>query len=422
KNTIDALIAIFKPTIKQKGLKLEVYYDDNIPHILFGQELLLHRIILNLFSNAVKFTEHGAISLEVSLLQKKADKISLKLVIKDTGIGIPEDKQEVIFDKFSRLSSSYATAYKGSGLGLYMVKEYIKKLGGDIKVNSTPGRGAQFTCTVQFKMPTPAQLKKFQALQAIQLAENTIEPVKTKIDILLVEDNELVQKATIFNLKSWGFDKVDVVATGQQAINNSENKKYDLIFLDLGLPDMNGLEVAQLIRKNLVSPSQQTPIIALTAHADEKIKKECMAAQINKVLLKPMLERDVKKISTELLGHPFAAQIIDFALWQKRCGDNRDLAMETQQLMFKQLPEIKNKTTAALNKVELADFNHMIIECYGELMYCGLPALETQASLLIEAIQENKKQEIKKLHQAFCVEIDKVISESPKMNSEISYE
>lgn len=410
KATMDALIAIFNPTIKYKGLKLEIYYDDNIPQLLYGQELLLHRIALNLLGNAVKFTDKGTISLEISLLQKKSDKVSLKLVIKDTGIGIPADKQEIIFDKFSRLTSSYTTAYKGTGLGLYMVKEFIKKLGGDIKVTSALGKGAQFTCTVQFKIPTGAQLKKYQLYQVAQ--ENFKMPFNKeniKIKILLVEDNELVQKATIFNFQSWGYDAIDIATTGESAIKYSLTKKYDLIYLDLGLPDMNGKEVAKGVRSNAASPNQTTPIIALTAHADEKVKQECATVQINKVLLKPLLEEDFRKNIAEFLSHTQSLPVLDLLLWQKRSGDDELLAKETQQIIFQELPELKSKTSIALQEKDYAAFNALIQECYHELLYCGLPALESATALLVQAIQEKHTDQLQNLHQNFCHEIDRVL-------------
>ncbi|MFA6037436.1 MAG: ATP-binding protein [Legionellales bacterium] len=408
KATIDALIAIFKPTIKHKGLKLEVFYDDNIPQVLYGQELLLHRIILNLLGNAVKFTEKGSISLEVSLLQKKADKASLKLVVKDTGIGIPIDKQEVIFDKFSRLSASYATMQKGSGLGLYMVKEFIKKLGGDIKVCSVPGRGAQFICTLQFKMPTALQLKKYQSQQILHehIAIKT-NKIQAKARILLIEDNEVVQKATVFNLREWGYDAVDIAQTGKQAIHNSLLKKYDLIYLDLGLPDMDGKEVAKFIRQDAQSPNQYTPIIALTAHADESIRRECAALNIDKVLLKPLMEEDFRKHLMEFLSHQQLLPIIDDMLWMKRCDNNIQLVHEARSIMLHELPLLKNNAIAALNKKNQIQFNQFIKQCDSELLYCGLPALEASTALLVIAIQENKQEEIKKLHEAFCLEIDR---------------
>jgi signal transduction histidine kinase/CheY-like chemotaxis protein len=411
KSTVDALIAIFKPTIKHKNLKLEVYYDDNIPLILFGQELLLHRIILNLLGNAVKFTEQGAISLEVSLLQKKTDKVSLKLVIKDTGIGIPVDKQEAIFDKFSRLTASYATPQKGSGLGLYMVKEFIKKLGGDIKVSSAPGRGAQFICTVQFKIPTSTQLKKYQAhMKLHESVPMSADQLYDKVRILLVEDNQMVQKATIFNLTSWGYDVVDVASTGKQALHNTLLKKYDLIYLDLGLPDMSGKDVAKFIRQDAHSPNQQTAIIALTAHADEKIRKECLALKINEILLKPLLEEDFKKNLLEFLGQQQRLPIIDELLWVKRSGNDVQLAKETQHMMLEQLLEIKDNTTAALKEKNKTRFQQLIQQCESALLYCGLPLLEATTALLQIAIQENKQEEVKILHQTFCNEIDRACS------------
>ncbi len=426
KNTIDALIAIFRPAIKHKNLKLEAYYDDNIPEVLFGQELLFHRIILNLLGNAVKFTEFGAISLEVSLLQKRADKVSLKIVVKDTGLGIPEDKQDVIFDKFSRLTPSYENHYKGSGLGLYMVKQFIEKLGGDIKVNSLPGKGAQFTCTVQFKLPTAAQLKKYQPhpLESRVVSLNS-NAQNAKAHILLVEDNELVQKTTIFNLQSWGYGTVDLAANGKSALDKVAEKKYDLILLDLGLPDLDGKAVAEKIRKNTQLLNQYTPIIALTAHADEATKKECLAVEVNKVLSKPLLENDAIEIANEIFGRkPTKAgkkeekkqlskalpdQIVDWVLWRQRCGGHEDLVKQAFEITMRMLQGFKSDSIAALKANDYDELDNVVHKCYGGLKYCSLPKLEESTYALQQAIRSKQYDQVKSLHEKFIQQIDEVL-------------
>ncbi len=410
KNTIDALISIFRPAIKHKGLKLEAYYDDNIPKVLYGAEILLHRIILNLLGNAVKFTDRGAISIEVSLLQKRVDKVSLKIVVKDTGLGIPKDKQQMIFDKFSRLTPSYGNHYKGSGLGLYMVKQFIEKLGGDIKVNSESGRGAQFVCTVQFKIPTAVQLAKYHAQGEEKTNRSIIQEYKfNRIDnrpvevtkgarVLLVEDNELVQKTTAFNLHSWGYGQVDIAGTGQDAIDKMFAQKYDLIYLDLGLPDISGQEVAKQVRKKPQSLNQDTLMVALTAHADKAIEEECKAVGINRVLLKPLLEKYVKVVAQN--------KLVDWDLWKQRCGGHQDLMQQAFEITMRMLPEFKTKSTTAMQEKNYAELDNVVHKCYGGLKYCGLPLLETATRALESAIRTKQYAELDALHKDFIQQID----------------
>jgi two-component system, OmpR family, aerobic respiration control sensor histidine kinase ArcB len=420
KSTIETLISMFKPALKQKHLKLETFYDDNIPAVLFGEELLFHRIILNLLGNALKFTEKGSISLEVSLLQKRADKVSLKIVVKDTGIGIAKNKQDMIFGKFSRLSPAYENHYKGSGLGLYMVKQFIDKLGGDIKVDSVLGKGTQFTCTVQFKIATAAQLKKYKpeqqqtiaypALTPVNLQKNMVDKNISNASVLLVEDNELVQKTTLFNLKSWGYDGIDVASNGASALEKLAQKKYDLIYLDLGLPDVDGRALAKTIRSNKQSPNYQSAIVALTAHGDDEIKQECLKLGMNQVLIKPLLEKDAKKIASEFLKKSQSDVIIDQALWQNRCADNPVLVKESKQMMLQALPDIKTVSGQLLKKKQYPELHVMIYRCLNDLKYCGLPRLENATILFEKALHDKNYPALKDLHETFCHEIEEVLA------------
>lgn len=421
KRTIDALIAIFRPAMKQKGLKFETYYDDNIPELLYGHELLLHRIILNLLGNALKFTDKGSISLEVSLLQKRTDKVSVKIVVKDTGIGIPENKHELIFDKFNRLSPSYENHYKGSGLGLYMVKEFIKKLGGDIKVQSAPGKGSQFISALQFKIPTSTQLKNYKPALNQEIPEQFLD-VKTVVQpcpkvnkeatdarMLLVEDNELVQKTTVFNLKKWGYDGIDVAINGNSALEKLARHKYDLVYLDLGLPDMDGRMIAKTIRNDKQSPNQNTVIVALTAHADAGIKNECLALGMNQVFTKPLLEPDAKKIAAIYLKPEIGNGIVDANVWLSRCGGNQELVEETKQLILKELLEIKTLSLQLLAQKEYTQLHAMIYQCLTDLKYCGLPKLESITALFEKTLSEKHYHNLKRLQQRFSQEIKQAI-------------
>ncbi len=419
KHTLNALTVIFKPAIKQKGLKLETFYDDNIPKVLYGQELLLHRIILNLLGNAVKFTDKGSINLELSLLQRRSDKVSIKIVVKDSGIGIPQNKQELIFEKFSRLTPSYENQYQGSGLGLYMVKQYIEKLGGDIKVTSMPDKGAQFTCTVQFKLPSASQLKKYQLtvpaqlpqLPAIKPTQKKTTPVRVGPEpkVLLVEDNELIQKTTVANLQSWGYGLIDVAKTGKEGLDRLAQKRYDLVYLDLGLPDFDGTIIAEKVCQDAHSPNQHTPFIALTAHSDQKLINECLEKGIKQVLDKPLLADAAKKIADQFLSPAAIGLRVDWALWEKRCGENKDLVKETLGIIIKELPEFKADSQAALAQKNYQELAHIIHKCCGGLKYCGFPQLEAATFALLQALRQEHYGEVESLFQGFCQELDAVL-------------
>jgi two-component system, OmpR family, aerobic respiration control sensor histidine kinase ArcB len=212
--------------------------------------------------------------------------------VKDTGIGIPKDKQAVIFEKFERLSASYQGKYKGSGLGLFAVKTLAEELGGNIELQSEAGQGATFTSTIPMLKPTHSLNKlsndsnhRVYADATMTSAQQNMQVIKNKYNILLVEDDAIVQMVTISLLENRQCE-VDVAVSGQQAIAFAENNHYDLIFMDLGLPDMYGYQVTQMIRSH--PNSNNAPIVALTAHAAKEVQEQCLLVGMNEVCSKPL--------------------------------------------------------------------------------------------------------------------------------------
>lgn len=428
KATIDALTAIYKPAIKQKGLTLETYYDDNIPKVIFGQELLLHRIILNLLGNAVKFTEKGSISLEASLSQKINDKVVLKIVVSDTGIGIHEDKKEIIFEQFSRLSSSYSNLYKGTGLGLYLVKEFIKKLGGDVKVNSVLDKGSNFICTVPFKIPSEAQLKKYksemvskkskldvvaknQEQQTVgirkksETRKQSLELGNERLRALLVEDTPLPRKAAENLLTTEGYEVVTAESV-QEAIEQSLRTTFDLIYMDIGLPDGTGIEATKAIRQNPNNPNNNTYIVALTAHADAEIKRECLAVSMQDVFNKPLDLKKIEIAEINMNNRLFAKKdkveleqsyfqdvnhlpVLDLEVNTKIAGGNELLAKEMLKMLIEQLPEFQEKITDAYHQQDWDALKHHVHKLHGGLCYSGAVRLKTITQNFEMALNKN---------------------------------
>ena len=145
---IQDILDIFLPAINDSSLQIETEYDKNLPEMMIGNDLLLHQVMMNLMSNAIKFTDTGSVKIVAKLLRKTDKQIIIELIIEDTGLGIPTEKQESIFLPFNTLSNK--EKYKGSGLGLYLVAEYIRQLGGEIHVESELGKGSVFHCIIPF--------------------------------------------------------------------------------------------------------------------------------------------------------------------------------------------------------------------------------------------------------------------------------
>lgn len=204
--------------------------------------------------------------------------------IKDSGIGIPADKHKIIFEKFERLTSSYKGKYKGTGLGLYSVKDLVNDLRGEVTVESEQGKGAVFICDI----PMGFSEEKIDNKSAAQ-------PVKSHVgfclssspDVLLVEDSPIIQLAATSLLEKLNCF-VDTVGSGEDAIAHCKEKSYDLILVDIGLPGINGFDAAYQIKQ--LADCKLTPIVALTAHATHEVNEQCQAVGINEVVSKPLLQ------------------------------------------------------------------------------------------------------------------------------------
>ncbi len=296
---MNQLVEILTPSMKQKGLGFNVTYDHNIPEMVYASGPGFYRILLNLLGNAIKFTEEGTIAVDI-LLQKnpESDKDDLCLKIRDTGMGIPQEKIATIFERFTRLTPSYEGKFEGHGIGLYIVHKFVTLMGGKIDVSSELGKGSCFTITFPF-LPAKAFLKpravtpKFTKLAP--LGDASSEGEETGPRILLVEDNRMAQKGVESILTHLGY-KLDIVDTGKKALDIFELDKYVLIITDIGLDDMSGTTVAAHIRTVEKGRKNPVPIVALTAHNLKKIEAACQAAGINGVLEKPLTEELAKEV------------------------------------------------------------------------------------------------------------------------------
>ncbi|EIA07189.1 PAS domain S-box protein [Flavobacterium frigoris] len=279
KSSISSMLHLFETKIQEKNLKLITEYDPNIPPIIIGDPVRLHQIILNLVSNAVKFTSKGKITVAVRLVQEDAENAIIEFAVTDTGIGIPEEKLLTIFDNFQQASSGTSRIYGGTGLGLAIVKQLVEPQGGAIDVISEVGVGTTFSFRLKFeKTDLEAELDT----EILEL-DSEVKNIK----VLVVEDIALNQLLMKTLLDDFGFER-DIAENGKIAIEKLKNKEYDVILMDLQMPVMNGFESTEYIRKTLNS---QIPIIALTADVTTVDLAKCKAVGMNDYIAKPVDER-----------------------------------------------------------------------------------------------------------------------------------
>ncbi len=277
--TITSMLHLFETKIQEKNLQLVTNYDNNIPEVLLGDPIRLNQIILNLVSNAVKFTNKGKIMIDVNLLSEDDEKVSVKFAVSDTGIGIKSTKVGKIFENFQQATNTTSRLYGGTGLGLAIVKQLVEAQGGIIEINSIFGKGSTFSFILDFK--------KTNAHVIIVPEIMEFDSEKKNAKVLVVEDMELNQLLMRTLLDDFGFE-CDITANGKLAIEKLKTKTYDIILMDLQMPEMNGFETTEYIRKKL---KLQIPIIALTADVTTVDVEKCKAVGMNDYLAKPVDER-----------------------------------------------------------------------------------------------------------------------------------
>ncbi len=277
--SISAMLHLFETKIQEKNLELIKEYDSNIPEVLVGDPVRLHQIILNLVSNAVKFTTRGKIVVSVRLLNQDERNATIEFSVTDTGIGIAANKMGKIFENFQQASSRTSRLYGGTGLGLAIVKQLVEAQSGAIHVKSKIDEGSIFSFVLSF------QKTEAEAELVTEMVELDTE-IKN-IKVLVVEDIELNQLLMKTLLDDFGFER-DIAGNGKIAIEKLQAKTYDVILMDLQMPEMNGFETTEYIRNIMHS---KVPIIALTADVTTADLAKCKSVGMNDYIAKPVDER-----------------------------------------------------------------------------------------------------------------------------------
>ena len=285
---LDDFAAQLSLRARDKGLEVICTVAPEVPAFLRGDTGRLRQVLNNLTGNALKFTRQGEINLRVSLASETADEALIRFSITDTGIGIPADTQERLFQKFTQADASTTRKYGGTGLGLAISKQLAELMGGEIGVESKEGRGSEFWFTARF------------AKQALQKQDHTppagmrgrnnpaILSCPSAPRILLAEDNITNQRVVMGLLKKRGLS-ADAVANGNEVLESLAAIPYDLVLMDVQMPEMDGFEATRQVRRSQSAVlNQEIPIIALTANAMPDDRRKCLAAGMNDYIAKPI--------------------------------------------------------------------------------------------------------------------------------------
>jgi signal transduction histidine kinase/CheY-like chemotaxis protein len=281
RSLIGSIAAMLDEKIKEKKLYLTTEIKETVPDIITGDAVRLTQILVNLLGNALKFTEVGGVKLIVDVVHVDKDKVNLKFNIIDTGIGIAKEKQESIFERFQQAEAETSRRFGGTGLGLSIVKQLVELQGGTLSLESKPGKGSEFIIQMEYKLPDEEKMLS-DALAAAEMNTVSLNEVK----VLIAEDNPMNQQLIKHLMKNWVIDHT-IVNNGAEAVEALKKENFNIVLMDIQMPEMDGYTATTVIRKEL---KLQIPIIAMTAHAMMGEKEKCLQLGMNDYISKPLKE------------------------------------------------------------------------------------------------------------------------------------
>ena len=358
---IDAIENLERPMIQSKKLEFKVDIAKSIPPYLITDRVKLHRVLLNLLGNAIKFTQIGYVGIKIKLLKKNKKKVVLAISVVDTGRGIAPDLQEKIFERFFRVNSSYKAIDKGYGIGLHIAQKYVHLLGGEkgIQLESQEGKGSCFYFVLSFKIGNEKD-----AVQIVPEQEQPIEVVKkpnlikteeiqlsfytqqedilsnNSLLLLLIEDTPPALLGLESIVKKAGC-RFQSAVDGEKGLELAKNNDFDLIITDIGLPGISGIEVAKQIRAwEKAQHKKKIPIVALTAHAAQMAESECLEAGMDQVCTKPANLDMVKKLIQQFIREN---KDIDSTIAQQTIPPNPAISTTSKIGLGRDLPDTEEE-------------------------------------------------------------------------------
>jgi PAS domain S-box-containing protein len=417
-HVINSVLSTFELRIKEKEQTLHTHYDKNIPDWVLGDPIRINQILLNLIENAIKFTNVGGkINIQVNLLKEEGDTVIIEIKISDTGIGIPEDKIENIFDTFTQGNDNIPRKYGGSGLGLNIVKQLINLMKGTISVKSQLHIGSTFRLTIPLIKIKNASIKIDETVSNNYKLE-FLDQLKglEKLKILIVDDMVINQLLAKTILEDIGFETA-VAENGKVAIKLLKKNTYDVILMDLQMPEMNGWEATHYIRNKMDTSKSSIPIIALTADVTQKSATECKQAGMDEYVSKPINETDLLNKVIRLVTYKRntinqkqqeATKICNLTSLRSKPKFLKVML----EIILKELPVTMKQLATAFENNDWKDLSLKIHSIKPTLSLMGLP---NEIISISKQIEENtKKEEHLDLLPAQFIKLEKALEKGCK--------
>jgi signal transduction histidine kinase len=301
---MEDVIDMLGSAASQKGLQLSLVVAENLATALVGDPVRLSQILSNLVGNAIKFTDHGDVTITATLKDSTADSALIQFEVRDTGIGISEEDQAIIFNAFTQADSTDTRRFSGSGLGLSICKDLCALMGGSIEVTSRQGTGSSFRFTARFGRQADCARPNAEPAPVAVLVQpgersSATDPTAGHL-ALVVEDNAINRMVAVGILETLGWN-VETACNGLEALSAHARRHYDVIFMDCQMPKMDGFEATSEIRKREAADTAHTPIVALSASADDSFRERCLNAGMDGYVAKPFTRREIESALTRVL-------------------------------------------------------------------------------------------------------------------------
>ncbi|MBA3647058.1 MAG: tetratricopeptide repeat protein [Chitinophagales bacterium] len=300
RDSVEMVYNTMRYKAEEKNLQFSVTCDENLPAEVAGDTVRLKQILINLTGNAIKFTDNGFVKIECTIQEENEEFCAVHFAVTDSGIGIPEQKMDDVFKSFVQASASTTRKYGGTGLGLSISKHLVEMQGGTIGVTSKVNEGTQFSFTIPYKKLAAEEFSYVPINSIVSESSFSLDGLK----VLLVEDNKFNQLVAVDTLESQiPHVKVEVAENGKIALEKLKAMPFDVILLDLQMPEMDGYEMAELVRNQFDSPLKDIPIIALTANATRTEQDKCIEKSIDGYISKPFRSSDLmEQLQSVLTG------------------------------------------------------------------------------------------------------------------------
>ncbi len=422
-NFIHSVEQTFFYLAEEKNIQFTLKLPPDVPPAIVGDPVRLNQILFNLLSNAIKFTDNGVVELDIEIIHQNTQKVVLDFYVRDTGMGIPQDKLQTIFDRFEQVNPNSTISKRGgTGLGLAITKSLIEMMGGSIKVDSTVNVGSTFSFQLAFDINQ-------QEVTEHKIQDYNVDNFE-KLNLLLVEDNKINQLVAIKFMKKWNINH-QVVENGQLAYEEAQRNQFNMILMDLQMPEMDGYESSRLIRK--LDGYENIPIIALTA-ASLEAKDDVYSAGMNDFIIKPFNPVDLyskikthcqKIVGTEQIASNEAETINISEIQRIACGDQQFL-LELLDICIEQFTTVPLQLQKAFAENQPDTILGLMHKIKPSIKMLRDFDLEKSASQLITAINKNVEhtnKQMKKLENFIAITSQinqKLKSKSNELKSIIS--